>query len=178
MSPTKKLDLIQKTLISFFSLIFIVLPLFLITNDALASGSMGYEEYGLGELRFYARDYLLIGSPYHFIAQIINWILGIVGLLLTVVIIYGGWTYMTAAGNEDKARKAKSILTYSIIGITVIFASWIIVNYLISAFGADQGGSCGGEKDVNDWNYMGVENCDIYNDYDSNINEMEGWFGL
>ncbi len=173
MPHSKKISLFQKILISVFSLLFIVLPLFLITSDALAYGSMGYEQYGLGELRFYARDYLLIGSPYHFIAQIINWILGIVGLLLTIVIIYGGWTYMTAAGNEDKARKAKSILTYAIIGITIIFASWIIVNYLISAFSVDQG-SCG-SKNVDDWDY-GFENCDIYNEYGSNVNEMESWF--
>lgn len=175
MSSTKKLNLIQKTLISLFSLIFIVLPLFLITNDAFAYGSMGYEEYGLGDLRFYARDYLLVGSPYHFIAQIINWVLGIVGLLLTIVIIYGGWSYMTSMGNEDKARKAKSILTYSIIGITVIFASWIIVNYLIGAFSADF--TACDHIDPDSWEYN-FANCDMYEDYGSNVNEMKSWFGI
>lgn len=58
----------------------------------------------------------------------IRWSLGILGLVAVVVILIGGFTWMTAAGNEEKISKAKKILTYSVIGLALILLSFILVS--------------------------------------------------
>lgn len=60
--------------------------------------------------------------------NVIRWILGILGLIAVSVVLYGGFTWMTAAGNEEKVGQAKKILTYSIIGLVIILLSFILVS--------------------------------------------------
>ncbi len=59
--------------------------------------------------------------------QIINLFLGIVGLIAVAYLIYGGFRYMTSAGNEETTEQAKKIIVNSIIGLVVIILSYIIV---------------------------------------------------
>ena len=51
------------------------------------------------------------------IMRIIRYVIGLVGILLLIMLIYGGVMYMTSAGNEEQAKKAKNVLTY---------ASWVL----------------------------------------------------
>lgn len=62
-----------------------------------------------------------------------SWILGVLGLISVIMILYGGVTWMTAAGNEEKISKAKNILTYSIIGLIVILTAWIMVSFVFDS---------------------------------------------
>lgn len=79
-------------------------------------------------------------SPQTFIGRIINAILGIVGSLALAMFIYGGFTWMTAAGNSEKVEKGKQILLWATIGLVVIFTSYALVRFvLLSAIGAPQG---------------------------------------
>jgi hypothetical protein len=72
------------------------------------------------------------------IRNIINAALGIVGSLALLMFIYGGFTWMLAAGNEQAVEKGKNILTWATIGLIVIFASYSLVNFVIKAI--TQGG--------------------------------------
>lgn len=67
------------------------------------------------------------------VGGVIKWILGIIGVVLLALIVYGGVMYATAAGNEEQAKKAKGVLTYSVIGVTVIALAFLITNYVITA---------------------------------------------
>jgi len=67
------------------------------------------------------------------IVRVVQYVLGLVGVILFVMIIYGGILYMTAAGNEEQAKKAKSVLTYAIIGIVIIAFAFIIAEFVINA---------------------------------------------
>lgn len=73
------------------------------------------------------------GSPAEFISRVVNYVLGFVGIVLIVILIYGGFLYLTSAGNEKQIETAKKVLTYAIIGMVIIFASYIIANYTIKA---------------------------------------------
>ncbi|KKR07820.1 MAG: hypothetical protein UT55_C0088G0004 [Candidatus Peregrinibacteria bacterium GW2011_GWE2_39_6] len=64
---------------------------------------------------------------------IVNFALYFLGFIATVMIIYGGLLYVTAAGNEENAQKAKKILMYAIIGIVIILLSFAIVNTVLTA---------------------------------------------
>jgi hypothetical protein len=71
-------------------------------------------------------------TPEQFIGQVIKSVLGVVGSLALVMFIYGGLVWMTAAGNSQKIDKGKSILTWATIGLVVIFASYALVNFVIT----------------------------------------------
>lgn len=45
-----------------------------------------------------------------------------------VMIIIAGIQYMTSAGNEEKAGKAKKTILYTIIGVAIVLAADFIVN--------------------------------------------------
>lgn len=80
-----------------------------------------------------------IETPADLIKSIVNYVLGFVGALAVLIIIYSGFIYMTSRGNEKQIESAKNTLTYAIIGLVVIFASLIIVNAILSAIGAGGG---------------------------------------
>lgn len=67
---------------------------------------------------------------------LLNYILGFLGLIAVVFVIYAGFLYVTSAGNEDNAGKAKTIITYAIVGIIIILASAAIVNFALRATSA------------------------------------------
>ncbi len=58
---------------------------------------------------------------------IINFFLGLVGTVAILMLIYGGFLYLTSAGG-DNIKKAKNTIIYAIIGIIVILLSYAIVN--------------------------------------------------
>jgi len=66
-------------------------------------------------------------GPESIATKVIQWILGILGLVAVVMIILGGFIWMTAAGNEEKVRKAKAILTSAIIGLVIVLLSFAIL---------------------------------------------------
>lgn len=60
------------------------------------------------------------------IARTINAILGLVGSVFVVLIIWSGFRWMTSAGNTDQIKKAKETMINSVIGLAVIVASYVI----------------------------------------------------
>ncbi len=65
--------------------------------------------------------------------RIINIALGFLGIIAVVIVLYGGFMWMTAGGNEERITKAKQILTAGIIGLIIIVMAWGIARYAISA---------------------------------------------
>ena len=70
------------------------------------------------------------------IGSVINEVLGVVGSIALLMFIYGGFTWMTAAGNEQKVAKGKEILVWATIGLTVIFSSYALVKFVFTGLGA------------------------------------------
>ena len=54
-------------------------------------------------------------------------LLGLVGVIFFIMLIYGGVQYMTAGGNPDQETKAKKTILYAIIGIIVIAGAWALI---------------------------------------------------
>ena len=61
------------------------------------------------------------------ILQITNWILGFIGLVALLIIVYGGLLYLTAAGNDDQTAKARKTITNGVIGIIICALAFSIV---------------------------------------------------
>jgi len=63
-------------------------------------------------------------------ARIIRRVLELLGLIFLVLIIYAGFKWMTAGGEEEKISAAKKLLTNSVIGLIIIFAAFAIATYV------------------------------------------------
>lgn len=68
-----------------------------------------------------------------FIGMIIKAILGIVGSLALVMVIYGGLLMMTAHGNEQQVTKGKDVLIWAVLGLVVIFTSYALVRFVFTS---------------------------------------------
>jgi len=100
-------------------------------------------------------------SAREFVLNVTNFALSFLGLLAVVIIIYGGFLYITAGGEEDKSGKGKKAIMYAVIGIIVVLSSYAIVNTLIGEApggGEDRGGGIYSSGDA-----VTGDEVDIYN---------------
>lgn len=79
------------------------------------------------------------------VGNILNAALSLIGVLLLVYLIYAGFLWMTAGGDEGKVKQATSMIRNSIIGILIITLSFVLANEVLNAllqgFGAGQTGT-------------------------------------
>lgn len=73
---------------------------------------------------------------------IINVVLGVIGFVAVLMIIYGGFLYTTSAGDSSKVTKAKNTIMYGIVGLVIALLAFAIVNFVLKSL--FQGGSSGG----------------------------------
>ncbi|MBU2542348.1 hypothetical protein KJ785_02200, partial [Patescibacteria group bacterium] len=66
------------------------------------------------------------------IAKIIRAVLGLLGIIAIGIMLYGGFIYMTAGGNEERIGTAKKILINGVIGLVIILSSFSIAQFLIN----------------------------------------------
>ena len=62
--------------------------------------------------------------------NVLNFLLGISGVLALIMLVIGGIMYLTSAGDEDRIASGKKIFTYSVIGVVVIFSSMVLVKQI------------------------------------------------
>ncbi len=69
----------------------------------------------------------------------VNYASAIAIAFTTVVIVYAGFNYMASGSNPGKRKEANGMLTKAVIGIALIVGAWLIVQFVVSALGADTG---------------------------------------
>ena len=65
------------------------------------------------------------------VTDIINVLLGFLGVIAVVIILLGGFKWMTAGGNEDKVAEAKKLIGAGVIGLIVILAAYAIATFVV-----------------------------------------------
>jgi len=73
-----------------------------------------------------------ITSPQALIGRIINSVLGVVGSIALLMFVYGGLTWMTSSGNDEKVKKGRDIILWSAIGLVVISMSYALTRFVLS----------------------------------------------
>ncbi len=73
------------------------------------------------------------------IGTLINVFLGVLGIIFLVLIIYAGFLWMTAAGNEGQVEKAKNIMVTSVIGLVILLSAYAISSFVIDQLTAATG---------------------------------------
>jgi len=65
-----------------------------------------------------------------YIGLLVNIVLGLLGVIFTILIIYSGYTWMTAGGNEDKVSKASTTIKVAIIGLLIVIGAFAIWRFI------------------------------------------------
>ena len=73
------------------------------------------------------------GTVEGIITNVINWGLTVAGGVATLMLVVGGFLYLTAAGDEKRIERGKATIRSSITGIIIILISAIIVNTINAA---------------------------------------------
>lgn len=68
------------------------------------------------------------------LAAVLKFLLSIVGVIAITMLVVGGMMYIAAAGDEDRMKTGKSIVVYSLIGITIALAALVIVTQVAMLF--------------------------------------------
>ena len=66
-------------------------------------------------------------------AGLIRVALGFLGIIAVVIVMLGGFKWMTASGNDEKVSEAKRLLISGVIGLAIIISAWAITEFVITS---------------------------------------------
>ncbi len=106
-------------------------PGLFLAADALAGSALVNNLQATGQSGFG-----VTGEPQRLpvlVGNIIKNFMGLLGIVAVVLILYAGFLWMTAAGNEQKVEKARSILTQAVIGLAIVLAAYAITSFVVTS---------------------------------------------
>lgn len=92
-------------------------------NLPQAAGAAGYTNTDIGSLS----------------GQIINVALSLVGIIFLALMVYAGYLWMTAKGDESQVEKAQKIITSAMIGLVLTLSAYAITTLVTTKFGSPSG---------------------------------------
>ena len=116
---------------------FLLINFFFITAAVAANPTAGVVGSGLTKTKDAAgyKSTELVA----FWIKFINSLIALVGIVFLILIIYGGFLWMTARGNDQQIEKAKKLLIAAIIGLMIVIAARLIVEFIILYIGESVG---------------------------------------
>lgn len=69
--------------------------------------------------------------------RVVGFALGLAGIALFVLLLVGGFKFITSGGDPKAVESAKSTLTHAIIGLIVILVSYLILVLIKELTGVD-----------------------------------------
>ena len=66
---------------------------------------------------------------------IINFLLSFIGLLFFLLMLYAGYLWMTARGNDEQVQKAKKMIREAVTALIIILLARIITEFILTAIG-------------------------------------------
>ncbi|MFH1620524.1 MAG: MMCAP2_0565 family pilin-like conjugal transfer protein [Patescibacteria group bacterium] len=67
------------------------------------------------------------------VGGIINVFLGFLGIIFMVLLLYAGFLWMTAQGEDAKVKKARDMITQAVIGLIIVVAAFAISNFILGS---------------------------------------------
>lgn len=72
------------------------------------------------------------------IGTVVNTLLFIIGAVAVIMLIFGGFRYVTSGGDSNAVTSAKNTILYAIIGIIVAVLAYAIVNWVLGEIGVEE----------------------------------------
>jgi hypothetical protein len=111
-------------MIKYFIAILLLLPFRALAVDPLESLRIAAGDTGLVTNR----------TPIEIVKNTINIALTFVGSIVVILFLWAGFKWMTSAGNTEVIKKSRETIINAVIGLAIIFASYVIVNFVITSF--------------------------------------------
>ncbi|MFZ5364642.1 MAG: hypothetical protein ACOZBH_00345 [Patescibacteria group bacterium] len=70
-------------------------------------------------------------EPTVIIGTVIYFFLSALGVVLLIILVYAGFLWMTAGGDEDQVRKAKARIINGMIGLAITLMAYAITSYVV-----------------------------------------------
>ncbi len=67
------------------------------------------------------------------IANIVRIVLGFIGILFLLLVLYGGLVWMTSQGQPDKINRAKKIIASAVIGLLIVLSAYSIAGFIVGS---------------------------------------------
>lgn len=125
---------IKKILIAFFLALVLLSPSF-----ASAQGNYG-ADVAADKAGLKSNKISKMGTPAAVIGEVINVALSFIGIVFFILMLYAGFTWMTAMGSSEQVTKAKDIIETAIIGLVLVGAAYAIASFVFDKLGAGSGG--------------------------------------
>ncbi len=106
---------------------------FSVSPALAASGNLNLWGENYNEENFANDTGLGARDPRAIVASVIRIILGFLGIVAVIIILLGGFKWMTAGGNEDKVAEARKLIVSGIIGLVIIMAAFGIAQFVINS---------------------------------------------
>mgnify|MGYP001573739194 FL=1 len=69
--------------------------------------------------------------------SVVSVALSAAGIAALVMLIVGGFKFLSAGGDKEATQKAGQTITYAIGGLVLVLSAWIILNFLGNFLGVD-----------------------------------------
>lgn len=76
------------------------------------------------------------------IRTIVTTVLGFVAIAFFVLVLYGGFVWITARGKEDKVEEAKGILEAAAIGLAIVASAYALTTFVFSRIQPKETSGC------------------------------------
>ena len=120
----------------FFTLaisVLVIIPVFTVALTANAQSQADNMLWGGYETNVQELSGLGNNDPRQMASQVVNIMLGFLGIIAVVIILLGGFKWMTASGDEAKVDEAKKLIGAGIIGLVVVLAAFGVAQFVINA---------------------------------------------
>jgi len=67
------------------------------------------------------------------IARIVRTAMSLLGIIAVMIILYGGFKWMTSGGSDEAVGDSKKIITAGIIGLIIILTAYAIASFVINS---------------------------------------------
>lgn len=67
------------------------------------------------------------------IGNIVAIVLSFLGILTILIILLGGFKWMTSGGNEEKISEAKKLISAGIVGLVIVLAAYAIAGFVVNS---------------------------------------------
>jgi len=95
-------------------------------KDAFSTSILG----GFGDKAGYDTT---VTGPENIIGKVILTVLSLIGVIFLILMIYGGYLWMTAAGADEKIKRSQSMISSAVIGLVVVVAAYAISSFVMTS---------------------------------------------
>lgn len=73
------------------------------------------------------------------VGNIIQTVLGLLGTVLLLVIVYAGYSWLASGGNQEKVAIARKWITNAVIGFIIVAGAWVITSFVMQSLAGSAG---------------------------------------